>query len=174
MSRCVQVSRKAPRDDEFLEAVSGRRHFWLQWLHGSRRNKAQDRAAAAAAAREAAQSSAQNRFDVLAAGQVYSIALSDKAMLIGGILALGYTRDGTEDVAHLLPATAMDLNANHPSKSPSISNAQTSIHRAVSLRPFSTSQSDSVKTQADMLTHACFRHTRQLKTVTLQSMTMPY
>ncbi|KAL0023606.1 hypothetical protein WJX77_006297 [Trebouxia sp. C0004] len=61
------VSRKRPMDDEFEEAVSNKRHFWWQWLHGHRRNNAQNKAAAAADARaQASQVAGHNSFDVLA------------------------------------------------------------------------------------------------------------
>lgn len=52
-------------DDEFQE-VTNRKHFWWQWVHDSRRNKAQESAAAAAIARATtAQPDSQNRFAVL-------------------------------------------------------------------------------------------------------------
>ena len=64
----MQLSRSRLLDDDgFEEAVTDRRHFWWQWLHGNKRNDAQLKAAAAAAARaEAMQLSATNNFDVLA------------------------------------------------------------------------------------------------------------
>ncbi len=50
-----------------MEAVSNKRHFWWQWLHGHKRNNAQNKAAAAAEARaQDAQVADHNSFDVLA------------------------------------------------------------------------------------------------------------
>lgn len=49
-----------------MEAVTNQRHFWWQWLHGHRRSKAQNKAAAAAEARaQATKHTEYNRFDVL-------------------------------------------------------------------------------------------------------------
>ena len=73
---CLQLSRKAPIDGEFQEVTTGR-HFWQQWLHGNKRNKPQDKAAAAADARaKATQLKTHNRFDLLGQVGLFVIAIS--------------------------------------------------------------------------------------------------
>ena len=73
----MQLSRKQPLDDEFVEAATNRRHFWWRWLHGQKRSKAQDKAAAAAAARaQAGHVADYNSFDVLAAPSTAQVIMT--------------------------------------------------------------------------------------------------